>query len=987
MRTLIITAVCVTLTASAFAQSLYKREGIRDDRREITYAITNAIIIPEAGKQANSMLVKHGHVIDIGNNITIPKEAVVVDLNGKYIYPSFIELNSDYGLDKPSDKKPKSTPEYERQDGKSAFGWNRAIRPNQQAEAHYQNDEKRAKALRKQGVGVVLTHLQDGIIRGTGSLVALADMDEQYTLLRDKAARFYSLEKGSSTQQYPSSQMGAIALLRQTYYDLKWYEKQKDLKERHLHLEALQNQQSLPAFFVVQDKLSALRALKIGDEFNEQYIVLGKGDEYQRIDDIAGTKGVFVLPMNFPDVPDISDPFMAREVGLRDLKHWELAPYNARILHDHKVPFALSAASTDKPFEALHSIRKTGVSNDVLLASLTSTPAELIGVNSELGKLKTGMLANFFVCKDSLSAAKNQIYEHWVLGVRHRISDPGEFKIDGHYLVNQRDTLRLKTKNTFTYVTLDSVVIHGKYNRNNNRISIQYRLDDEHVVIQSTATGSNRLENATIWKPEQGTALTPINLTLHAADTAETVDSATHLSDDFDYRSALWKPFQAFGTSKSREPATYLVQNATIWTLQDDNPVCEGCDVIIEKGRIKAVGSTLKAPNNSIVIDGTDKHLTPGMIDEHSHIAISRGVNEAGSSISSEVRIGDVINPEDINIYRQLSGGTTASQLLHGSANTIGGQSAIVKLRWGASAEAMKINDAPEFIKFALGENVKQSNWGDRMKVRYPQSRMGVEQILYEHFHRAQAYAQNSDKNKRVDLELEALAEILRSDRHISCHSYIQSEINMLMTVADSMRFKVNTFTHVLEGYKLADKMKTHGAAGSTFSDWWAYKMEVNEAIPFNAAAMAQAGVTTAINSDDAEMGRRLNQEAGKVLRYGGNDEVEALKMVTFNPAKMLHLDHRMGRIQKGYDADVVLWNNHPLSIYAKAEKTFVDGILYFDRDAHDSEVAAMRAERSRLINKARKAAGNGAKLAQPESEVNNEYHCDTLDEIHHHEK
>jgi len=806
-------------------------------------------------------------------------------------------------------------------------------------------------------------------------------------LLRNRAARVYSLQKGSSTQQYPSSQMGAIALLRQTYYDLKWYESQTGLREQHLHLEAMSNQRSLPALFVVQDKLSALRALRLGKEFNDSYVIMGTGDEYQRIDDIADSKGVFVLPIDFPDVPDISDPFMAREVGLRDLKHWELAPYNARILYDHHVPFALSVASTKKPFEALHTIYKTGVSNDVILASLTSFPAELIGAEKDMGKLKTGMLANFFVCNDSLTAPKNEIYEHWVLGVRHRIKNPSEYALEGRYLINQIDTLIIKEKNAFIYSTSDSVVIRGKINRNNNRLSIQHRLNDEHLVLQATANGNHKLENATTWQPEKGHALQPIDVALIEANTQERIDSTAHISDTFDYRNVLWKPFQAFGKTERFSPASYLIQNATVWTLQDDNPVCEGCDVLIEKGRIKTIGRELKQPKGARLIDGTNMHLTPGMIDEHSHIAISRGVNESGSSISSEVRIGDVINPEDVNIYRQLSGGTTASQLLHGSANTIGGQSALVKLRWGMSAEEMKIDGAPGFIKFALGENVKQSNWGDKMKVRYPQSRMGVEQVLYEHFHRAQAYAQDKDKNKRIDLELEALTEILRHDRHISCHSYVQSEINMLMTVADSMKFKVNTFTHVLEGYKVADKMKKHGAAGSTFSDWWAYKMEVNDAIPFNAAAMSKAGVTTAINSDDAEMGRRLNQEAGKVLRYGGDDEVEALKMVTLNPAKMLHLDHRMGRIQKGYDADIVLWSNHPLSIYAKAEKTFVDGILYFDRDMHESDVAALRAERSRLLAKVRKAAGDGAKLAQPESDVNNEYHCDTLEEIHHHEK
>lgn len=969
------------------AQSLHQREGIRDDRREITYAITNAVIIPEAGAEANSMLVHNGKITDIGNDIRIPNDAVVIDFQGKYIYPSFIELHDSYGLEKKPHSKSDNAPEYARKDGKSAFGWNRAIRTDIDAADLFSNDAETAKTMREKGIGLVLSHHQDGIVRGTGSLVALAEMDEQYTVLKDRAARFLSLDKGSSTQQYPSSQMGAIALLRQTYYDLQWYEKQSTTTERHLHLEAMKSQRKLPAFFTVPDKLSALRALRIGREFDENFIILGNGDEYQHIDAIAETKAPFVIPVNFPDVPNVSDPFMMREVGLRDLKHWELAPYNARILKENNIPFAFTLKGTDKPFEALHRLRKTGLSNDDILAALTSTPAALIGVEKEYGQLKKGMVANFFVARDSLTAADNQVYEHWVLGVRHKIKDPGEFDVDGRYLIGTSDTLSLEKKNAFTLVMADSTVIKGKYSRKDNQLSVQYRFNDVHNVLQANIRGQHSLDKSHIWRPESGTSLQPIDISLLSASEKEKSDTVPHIHDDFNYREVMWKPFQAFGKTEQPKLGAFLITNTTVWTLEDEQPVCEGCDVLLEKGRIKAVGKDLRIPKNAEVIDGTNKHLTPGMIDEHSHIAISRGVNESGSSISSEVRIGDVINPEDVNIYRQLSGGTTASQLLHGSANTIGGQSALVKLRWGATAEGMKIDGAPGFIKFALGENVKQSNWGERMNVRYPQSRMGVEQILYEHFHRAQVYAANKDKNKRIDLELEALAEILRSDRHISCHSYIQSEINMLMHVADSMNFKINTFTHVMEGYKVADKMRKHGAAGSTFSDWWAYKMEVNEAIPFNAAAMVKAGVTTAINSDDAEMGRRLNQEAGKMLRYGGEDEVEALKTVTLNPAKMLHLDHRMGRVSKGYDADVVLWSNHPLSIYAKAEKTFVDGRLYFDRDQHESEVEAMRRERSRLIDKARKAAGDGAKLAEPEADVDNEYHCDTLEEIHYHEK
>jgi len=350
----------------------------------------------------------------------------------------------------------------------------------------------------------------------------------------------------------------------------------------------------------------------------------------------------------------------------------------------------------------------------------------------------------------------------------------------------------------------------------------------------------------------------------------------------------------------------------------------------------------------------------------------------------------DVVNPEDINIYRQISGGVTASQLLHGSANPIGGQSAIVKLRWGSDPRGMLIKDATPFIKFALGENVKQSNWGDVHVVRYPQTRMGVEQVFEDAFTRAEQYNEDwekfnglSSKEKsttpkpRVDLELEALAQILNGKRQITCHSYVQSEINMLMKVADRHHFKVNTFTHILEGYKVADKMKEHGAAGSTFSDWWTYKYEVREAIPYNASLMNEVGVLTAINSDDAEMARRLNQEAAKSLKYGGMSEEEAWKMVTLNPAKMLHLDHHIGSIKPGKDADLVLWNTDPLSIYAKPDFTMIDGAIYFDRQKNQEKNEWVEKERNRLIQLMLKEKQGEKDVQEIKPEEKKILHCD----------
>ena len=341
----------------------------------------------------------------------------------------------------------------------------------------------------------------------------------------------------------------------------------------------------------------------------------------------------------------------------------------------------------------------------------------------------------------------------------------------------------------------------------------------------------------------------------------------------------------------------------------------------------------------------------------------------------------DVIDPTDINIYRNLAGGVTTIQLLHGSANPIGGQSAILKLRWGHQPDELIFEQAPKFIKFALGENVKQSNWGNGY--RFPQTRMGVEQVYIDYFNQALAYEQEikNNPNYRKDIELETLLEIIRSKRFISCHSYVQSEINMLMKVAEQFGFTVNTFTHILEGYKVADKMKEHGAGASTFSDWWAYKYEVNDAIPYNAAILHNQGVVTAINSDDAEMSRRLNQEAAKTIKYGGLSEEDAWKTVTLNPAKLLHIDKYVGSIKEGKHADLVLWSDHPLSIYAKAEKTFVDGKLYFDLEKDKLLRTQNKTLKNKLIQKTLNANQSGSKTQEVVEDEKILMHCDTLEE------
>ena len=434
-------------------------------------------------------------------------------------------------------------------------------------------------------------------------------------------------------------------------------------------------------------------------------------------------------------------------------------------------------------------------------------------------------------------------------------------------------------------------------------------------------------------------------------------------------------PNIGYGNFTQPKQQTILIKNTTVWTSESDG-ILTNTDVLLKNGKIIQIGSNLKYAN-ALIIDGKGKHLTAGIVDEHSHIAAS-AINEGGHNSTAEVTIEDVVDPTDINIYRNLSGGTTSIQILHGSANPIGGRSAIIKLKWGENAENLIYKDSPKFIKFALGENVKQSR--SNTSYRFPQTRMGVEQVFTDYFQRAKEYdlIKKSGQPYRKDLEMETIAEILNKERYISCHSYVQSEINMLMKVAEKFNFNVNTFTHILEGYKVADKMKEHGVGGSTFSDWWAYKYEVNDAIPYNAAIMHNAGVTVAINSDDREMSRRLNQEAAKTVKYGGMSELEAWNMVTINPAKLLHIDHRVGSIKVGKDADVVLWNDHPMSIYAKVEKTIIEGKIYFDIKEDERKRTAIKLEKAKLIDLMLKEKMGGAKTQLPKKRKDRNFHCDT---------
>ncbi len=995
--------VILFFTATCFfqllilAQETFPVNGVFNKNHNY-YAFTHARIYRdyETVLDDGTLLIRDGMIVEVGEKVSVPKGTVVFDLKGKDIYPSLIDMYTNYGIPEVKKMPKPISPQYETTT-KGAYDWNQAIKSEFNAVSVFTIDRKAADEYLKMGFGTVLAFQKDGIARGSAVVVSLGETRENEVVLADKAAACYSFDKGSSYQEYPTSLMGAIALLRQTYLDGLWYKNNQKKTEYNASLLAWNNLQALPQIFEVSDKLSALRAAKIGKEFSIDYIIKGIGDEYQRLEDIKESNCRFILPLNFPNVYDVEDPYDAMNVSLAEMKHWEMAPANPAFFEKKAIPFALTTADLKDKNDFWKNLRKAieyGLSEKQALKSLTVIPARLLGIQEKVGRIKKGMLANFIITSGNLFDAKTKIYENWVQGNRHVINEDAIPDLNGNYDLKIGTDRQYVLKITGEPVQLKGIIVAGT---DTAKISAGVKIENRSIVITYLSPlGKESVRLSGLITEKEGK---PFFNGRGVLNSGEWVDWVAIYKSDLNEPlkkdsvgkekpviGEVYYPFCAYGEPegskslwkryKERQHAI-LIKNVTVWT-NDSAGVLKNRDVYINEGRIVAIDHAIKPLKTAfaVEIDGTGKHLTAGIIDEHSHIAISGDINEASHAITAEVRIGDVIDCEDINIYRQLASGVTSCQLLHGSANPIGGQSALIKLRWGQSPEAMKIEHADGFIKFALGENVKQSNAGDNYVIRFPQTRMGTEQVYYDAFTRAKEYQTSwkiyqglSKKEKteqpapRRNLGLEALVEILNKQRFITCHSYVQSELNMLMHVSDSMGFKINTFTHILEGYKVADKIKAHGIGASTFADWWAYKVEVKDAIPYNAALLTKMGIVTAVNSDDPEMGRRLNQEAAKSIKYGGLTEEEALKLCTLNPAKLLHLDKKIGRVIVGSDADVVLWSDNPLSVNAKAEKTIIDGLIYYDRDKDKKMQEDIQKERARLIQKMITARKAGEKI------------------------
>ncbi|WP_372368623.1 amidohydrolase family protein [Candidatus Uabimicrobium sp. HlEnr_7] len=990
--------------------------GIRNKTPQII-AITNANIIVSPSKRIEkaTIVIRNGFIEDVGQNVHIPQEAEIVDAQESTIYPGFIEAFSDYGL--PTKSNNNSNADWRPSSGNKEVvnggrHWNDAVHSERKAAQAFSSDVKKAKDFRSQGFTVVQTSSLDGIFRGQSAVALLGSKTANNTLLKHNHAQFVSFRKGSSKSSYPGSLMGSIALIRQVLMDSQWYQqaysayqlnKSQKKPELNYSLEALKNvingKQTI--VFSVNDDLSLLRASQIAKEFDLRFIYKGSGYEYRRLAAIKNLQSTLIIPVNFPGVPDVTTPERQFDVSLGKLKHWNAAKENPAYLEKSDITFAFTSNGLKSVSQFLQNVRQAverGLSKKKALEALTVIPADICGVSDIVGTIEKGKQANFIISSGDIFEKETQLYSVWVSGEKFILKERKKFDFDGKWEIKtEKSQFEIHIENN------SKIELHNLKGAHAEDLAIH----DNKIHFQViTSEGVNRFSGR-LWKQQLSGVVVLANNESHSWQASHKVEETTKKTSEKKEKSAsdenvpdktlfeLVYPNKAFGRrSMPQQPYTVFINNATIWTSTVNTGKIENGDMIVREGKIVKVGKDLLSPPEAVVIEGKGIHVTPGIIDEHSHIAISRGVNEATEAVTAEVRIGDVVNSDDINIYRQLAGGVTSTHLLHGSANPIGGQSQVIKLRWGSLPEDMKFKNISKGIKFALGENVKQSNWGEKYTTRYPQTRMGVREIFYDVFQTALEYKKQHENYKmlseedksrtiapRTDIELDAINEILDKKMFIHCHSYVQSEILALARLANEFGFSVGTFTHVLEGYKVAEEIKQTGAMASCFSDWWAYKFEVYDAIPYNAAVMHRQGVVVSLNSDDAEMARRLNQEAAKTIKYGALSEEDALRLITINAAKQLYIDKRVGSLENGKDADFVVWNHNPLSSYARVLQTWVDGRKYFDVEDDRKMRREIQRQKAALIQLALNKKAKGEKVDTSAVKKEKHYHCDDFDD------
>jgi imidazolonepropionase-like amidohydrolase len=1015
-----------------------------------TYLISDATIhtSPDSTLEDSDLLIIDGRIAQIGTDLSAVG-AQLIDLDGLHLYAGFIDPYVVVDAPAPSSSS-------------AGRHWNDMVTPQRDPLDGSGLSSDQATKLREQGFTSAMIAHGRGVFRGSSAIVSTAQPFDDASMgstpiYQAHAAQMHGFDTSSwSSGAYPTSHMGVMALLRQTFSDSEHRASSEHSDASCLDEVSADNLN----IYDTDHELEALLAGKVASEFgHERVVIVGSGNEHRRLDALRELGFPIITPLNFPKTPDVFSVGAADSVDLAALQSWERAPANARWLDNSGIQVALTTSKLgrgQKFWDNLHTAIEKGLSPDRALAMLTTNPASILGLD-EHGTLETGNPANIVVASGDLfdpdSDAK--ILELFVDGRKHTISDMPSNDFDGSWTITLVDSgfqldMSIDGKKVHVSTKDDSFEYDArKVAIDNNQIS--FLAEDSDGVSTSVVTGillSDGTIRGTGMSPDQssfqwtatreadsvstkdfsGTWDATLNnrfelsfkvkgdkvTVIEHTDDEDITQEATEVRVEDDqlkfnfehkpfgmegiFRIALAppsddaltgngempggkafpltavraskdksdadtlpdlpeRPFGSYVYSEEPKSGITLITGATIWT-QTDQGILEDGWILFRDGEIMSVG-TGGYPRIAVdqQIDARGMHITPGLIDAHSHTGLFRfGVNESGQAVTSEVRIADSLDPAHPGFYRELAGGLTSALLLHGSANPIGGQSQTIKLRWNSKTpEDMHFEGAKPGIKFALGENVKQSNWGDDKTTRYPQTRMGVETIMRDRFTKAREYASDSDAPR--DLELEVLAEILAGERLVHCHSYRQDEILMLCRIAEEFDFKIGTFQHGLETYKVAEIVKEHAIGASIFSDWWAYKVEVQDAIPFAGPINHEVGLLTSYNSDSDDVARRMHVEAGKAYKYAkmsGIDmsEQEALAFVTTNPAIQLGIDERVGTLESGKDADIAVWSGHPLSSLSRCEMTFVDGKLLFSRELDAQMREAIASERQRLIQK-----------------------------------
>jgi len=1006
------------------------------------HALTGATLhaSPEKTISNATVVFRDGVVTAVGEGLTPPPGARVHDLRGTHVYAGFIDCFVEADAPRPDAGGP-------------GVHWNARVMPQRDVLAGAGVADAEAERLRSLGFTAAALSPKGGIFRGNVALVSLAprpkDLSEARVVAYEpRLAMALALEYATNEDRgasYPDSQMGSIALARQTFMDAAWQKtnRRKNPGDALAALEPLENADT-PLWMVSGDELEALRLMKVAKEAGRSGVLIGSGMEFRRLGAIAALKTSMVLPLVFPEVPIVEGVAEQDRVELGALMTWEQAPTNPRRLDEAGVQVALTAAGTKDAGEwtrNLGAALRHGLKPSRALAMLTTNAAQMTGQGRSLGTVEAGKRANLVVAdgdlfrvppkveepeakpdakgdaktpeaqgeaasgvppsadaaaaadaakgaakkddakKEEPKPAEPKVLGVWIDGAYHDVRPAtavlaGTWKIDVPNAPAAARTLEIDA-NLKIVVTRDGKKVDAQNVKMTSGV-LTYTFDHTplggasgvHAITATLAT-SGPIDVMT------GTGLRPdgarFTFTATREPIAEQAKAETPKVELESVPEELPLPFSAYGLFKRPEAGHVVLRNATVWTGESAGTIAKG-EVEIRGGKIAYVGGVRETtPPGATVVECAGKHITAGIVDCHSHTGISKGVNEAGMAVTAQVRIGDVTNPDSISWYRQLAGGVTSVNSLHGSANAIGGQNQTNKIRWGcATPEEMHFEGAKPGIKFALGENPKNGNSGSFGTDQYPQTRMGVAALIRDRLLAAREYM-NLPEDARRDLQLEAIAQILRGERIIHCHSYRQDEIEMLCLIAKEFGFKIGSFQHILEGYKVADLVRDYSGGGSAFSDWWAYKFEVVDAIAEGPPMMAKVGAVVSYNSDSDELARRMNTEAAKAMKYGDLSADEAWKFVTLNAAKQLMIDDRVGSLKAGKDADVVVWSGPPMSTMSRCEATYVDGRRLFSLEDDALLRARIAGERQRLIQKALKAPHHDRDDAKDEKDGHDE--------------